>query len=210
MREVACEIVEPLKKLYNSSLQTGIIPSDWKRSNVTAVYKSGSRDDPSNFRPISVVPIIAKILEKLVASQLNAYFEEFQLLNPYQGAYQSGRSTKHLLLFAVVTITQALDARQIVCTAFLDLRKAFDSLDHVMLLERLCTMGVHGRALSWFINYLSNRLQRVKLKDKVLSWSSVRGGIPQGSALGPLLFLVYVNAMPYVLKHSRLLRMIQL
>ena len=100
---------------------------------MTAVYKHGPREDPSNYRPISVVPIIAKLLERLVASQLNS---DNQLLSPYQGAYRCGRSTEQILLFAVDTIANALDRRQTVCAAFLDLRKAFDSLDHVMLLER--------------------------------------------------------------------------
>ena len=177
-----------------------------KVRNVTAVYKHGLREDPSNYRPISVVPIIAKLLERLVASQLNSYCEENQLLSPYQGAYRSGRSTEQILLFAVDTIANALDCRQTVCAAFLDLRKAFDSLDHVLLLERLGDMGVQGIELSWFTNYLSQRVQRVKVRDKVSSWSPVKGGVPQGSALGPLLFLVYVNAMPSLVKYGRLLQ----
>ena len=104
------------------------------------------------------------------------------------------------------TIVNALDHRRIVCAAFLDLRKAFDSLDHVTLLERLSTMGVHGVELSWFIDYLSQRVQCVKTRDGVSSWSPVKGGVPQGSALGPLLFLVYVNAMPSLVQYGRLLQ----
>ena len=136
---------------------------------MTAVYKHGPCEDPSNYRAISVVPIIAKLLERLVASQLNSYCEENQLLSPYQGAYRSGRSTEQILLFAVDTIANALDCRQTVRAAFLDLRKAFNSLDHVMLLERLGDLGVQGTELSWFINYLSQQVQRVKVQDKVSS-----------------------------------------
>ena len=97
LKEVAIEIAEPLTHLYNFSLQSGSIPRDWKQSNVTAVYKHGPREDPSNCRPIFVVPIIAKVLEKLVASQLSGYCEDNQLLSPYQGAYRSGRSSEKML-----------------------------------------------------------------------------------------------------------------
>ena len=159
LKKVATEIAEPLTCLYNFSLQSGSIPRDWKQSNVTAVYKHGPCEDPSNYRPISVVPVVAKVLERLVASQLNGYCEDNQLLSPYQGAYHSGRSTEQILLFAVNTIVNALDHRWVVCAAFLDLRKAFDSLDHVMLLERVSAMGVHGTELFWFIDYLSQRVQ---------------------------------------------------
>ena len=109
-------------------------------------------------------------------------------------------------MFAVDTITQALDAHQVVCTAFLDLRKAFNSLDHVILLKRLSALGIRDTALSWFTNYLSNRTQHVRHRDMVCSWSPVKGGIPQGSTLGSLLFLVYVNEMPSLVKHGRLLQ----
>ena len=157
---------------------------------------------------ISVVPIIAKVLEKLVASQLNSYCEENQLLSPYQGAYRCGRSTEQILLFAVDTIVNALDSRKVVCAAFLDLRKAFDSLDHVVLLERLSAIGVLGNELVWFTDYLSRCVQRIKVRDRVSSWSAIKGGVPQGSALGlgPLLFLIYVNAMPSLVKYGRLLQ----
>ena len=173
---------------------------------MTAVYKQGPCDDPSNYRPISVVPIIAKVLEKLVASQLNSYCEENQLLSPYQGAYRCGRSTEQILLFVVDTIVNALDSRKVVCAAFLDLRKAFDSLDHVVLLEHLSAIGVLGNELVWFTDYLSRRVQRIKVRVRVSSWSAVKGGVPQGSALGPLLFLIYVNAMPSLVKYGILLQ----
>ena len=108
LREVAAEIAEPLTYLYNFSLKSGSIPSDWKQSNVTAVYKYGPRDDPSNYRPISVVLIIAKLLERLIASQLNSYCEEIQLLSPYQGAYRSGRSTEQILLLLLTLLLMFL------------------------------------------------------------------------------------------------------
>ena len=183
LKEVAVEIAEPLTKLYNTSLQSGCIPLEWKQCNITPVHKSGPQHDPSNYCPISVVPVIAKILEKIVANQLNRYFESNKLLSPFQGTYLQGKSTEQILLYAVDTIVSALDCGKIVCTAFLDLHKAFDSLDHTILPNRLSEMGVSGSELAWFTNYLSNHLQRVKLNGSASSCTTVKGRIPHGSAL---------------------------
>ena len=166
LKEVASEIAQPLAVIYNKSLETGVIPSVWKKSNVTSAHRSGSFEDPSNYRPISVVPIVAKLLEKIVSSQLSAHLESHCLLSDYQGAYCKSKSTEQLLTVAVNSIVWAIDNKQLTCVAFLDLRKAFDSLDHVILLERLCKLGVHDIELSWFTNYLSDRFQRVENNDK--------------------------------------------
>ena len=104
------------------------------------------------------------------------------------------------------TIAQVLDSGGSLCIAFLDLRKAFDSLDHAVLLQRLYRLGVCGNEIAWFTSYLSDRKQRVKCGSQFLEWSLVNGGIPQGSALGPLLFLIYVNDMPSQVSHGRLLQ----
>ena len=128
------------------------------------------------------------------------------MLHPHQGAYRHGRSCDDILLYAVDSITQELDEKHIVCCAFLDLRKAFDSLDHVILLQRLAALGVTHTSLKWFQNYLSDRYQRVKNVGIYSDWGTVTGGIPQGNALGPLLFLVYVNDMPLQISNGRLLQ----
>ena len=192
--------------LYNKSFKTVVFPDEWKRCNVTPVHKEGSSSAPANYHQILVVPVVAKILQKVVAQQLSSYFEGSQCLSPFQGAYRRGKCTEQLLLVAVDCITQALDQSLTTCVAFLDLRKAFDSLDHHILLLRLHGLGVGGGALNWFTNYLSNCYQRVKLHHSYSTWGLVRGGIPQGSALGPLLFLVYVNDMPSQIKHDQLLQ----
>ena len=206
LKEVSDEIVGPLTKLYNRSLQSGVFPTEWKRCNVTPIHKGGPSDIPGNYRPISVVPVVAKLLEKIVAHQLQSYFENCHSLSPLQGAYRRGKSTEQLLLVAVDYISLALDKKSIVGVAFLDLRKAFDSLDHHALLERLHQLGVGGTEINWFTSYLSDRYQRVKLHNAYSSWGLVNGGIPQGSALGPLLFLVYVNNMPSSVVHGKLLQ----
>ena len=139
---------------------------------------------------------MAKVFEKLIAFQLNSYFEDHQLLSTYQGTYRHGKSTEQLLLVAVDTIVHALDKKCIACVTFLDLQKAFDSLDDKILLQRLSKLGVHGTEIAWCTSYLSDRVQHVRHNGAYSEWGTVGGGIPQGNTLGPLLFLVYMNDMP--------------
>ena len=138
------------------------MPQAWKQSHITPVHKGGSLDEPSNFRPISVVSVVAKILEKIVSTQLSSYLEDHKLLHPHQGAYRHGKSTEDILLVAVDSIIYHLDKGESVCAAFLDLRKAFDSLDHSILLNQLSRLGMSTAVLRWFQNYLTDRSHRVK------------------------------------------------
>lgn len=154
---VSNEVAEPLTVIFNQSLRTGIAPSAWKYFNVTSVHKGGDKADPGNFHPILVVPIAAKVLERLIANQLRPYLESHHLLHDHQWAYYCGRSSDQILLFGVNKIVNALDCGSVVCAGFLDLKKAFDSLDHVTLLQRVQELGVHNVELQWFQNYLSNR-----------------------------------------------------
>ena len=206
LQKVPEEVAIPLSFLYNKSLHVGLVPTAWKKSNVTPIHKGGQTDDPGNYRPISVVPVVAKVFEKMVATQLNAFLKHHNLLHDLQGAYRHGRSADQILMYAVDTIVQTVDGGNCVCATFLDLRKAFDSLDHCILLQRLQKLGVMGVELRWFADYLTNRMQRVKQKDRYSDWGLVLGGIPQGSALSPLLFLVYVNEMPLQVQHGCLLQ----
>jgi len=167
-----------------------------ERSHITPVHKGEPTNDPGNFRPISVVPVLAKILEKIVSAQLSDYFEQHSFLRPHHGAYRCGKSTEDILLVAVDFIVQCLDDGKAVCASFLDFRKAFDSLDHHILLDILFQLNVDPAVLKWFQNYLSDRWHRVKGINNFSEWMTMKGGIPQGSALGPLLLLVYVNDLP--------------
>ena len=206
LQAIADQIVTPLTDVFNCSLRSGEVPSEWKRSHITPIYKGGPPDDPSNFRPISVVPVLAKILEKIVSDQLSIYLEDNHLLHPHQGAYRSGKSTQDILLVAVDNIVHLLDKGEAVCAAFLDLRKAFDSLDHHILLQRLYDVNVSPPVLRWFRDYLIGRLHRVKRLGRYSDWRIMRGGIPQGSALGPLLFLIYMNSLPSQISQGLLLQ----
>ena len=118
LKEVAKEIVEPLTALYNKSFQSGEVPLDWKKSHVTPVHKGGDTSDLGNFCPTSMVPVVAKILEKLIANQLCGYLESHQLFHGHQGAYRCGRSSEQILLYAVDTIINSLDGGKVVCAVF--------------------------------------------------------------------------------------------
>ena len=141
LKEVASEVVVPLTNLFNYSLQHKVVPLAWKRSHITPIYKGGAPDDPSNYQPIAVLP------ENIVATQLSMFLELNNLLHPHQGAYRCGKSTEDILLLAVDHIAALLDKGSVVCAAFIDLRKAFDSLDHCLLLERISKLGVHCQVL---------------------------------------------------------------
>ena len=128
------------------SVLHGVVPLEWKRSRITPVHKGGASTVPNNYRPIAVVSVLAKILEKIVATKLSAFLKAHHLLYPHQGAYQHGKSPEDILMVAIDIISAQLDKRDSVCAAFLDLRKAFDSLDHSILLHNLSQLGLSKNA----------------------------------------------------------------
>lgn len=189
-------ICHSLAYICNLSLQTSVFPHDWKRAKVTPIYKDGDKADVSNYRPISVLPIISKIIERAVHNQLYNFFTKNNILNECQSGFRSNHSTTTTLLDVSDFILNNINQGKITGALFLDLKKAFDTVNHSLLIQKLHTYGVTGNALQWFTSYLSGRTQSVNINSTLSDFKEIDIGIPQGSILGPLLFIVYVNSLP--------------
>ena len=182
-----------LAHLFCLSLSSGIVPGDMMIGRVVCIYKSDDPKNINNYRPISILPVLSQILEKLVYSQVMDHLVQHNYLSNSQYGFRTQCSTEGALHDICTSIYDNFEEGNYCLGFFLDLRKAFDSLDRGILLEKLAAYGITGNELSWFTSYFRGRQQYVVYKNKPSSRRSVNYGTPQGSVLGPLLFLLYVN-----------------
>jgi len=191
--EIRHEITYPLMILFNKSLEVKKIPEIWKCANICPIYKKGKKDEVSNYRPVSLTCIVCKILESIIRDKIMEHFIKNKLFTNRQFGFLKGRSTVTQLLQILDDWTEALELGGRIDVIYTDFEKAFDKVPHKRLLSKLSSYKLHDSIIEWINNFLSDRHQRVRIGGEFSCWAKVLSGIPQGSILGPLLFIIFIN-----------------
>ena len=200
VKKIIPYIVKPLAHICNTSLMNGIFPDRMKIARVIPLFKNGDVKEFSNYRPVSILPQFYKILEMVFHNRLMSFINDKQILNNSQFGFRKNMSTALAIIELVEEITTAIDEGKTTVGVFIDLKKAFDTVDHNILVKKLEHYGIRGLAKNWVCSYLENRRQYVCINDSNSECLDVKCGVPQGSILGPALFILYVNDMCNVSK----------